>query len=126
VIQLSPGLVEPLIALSIVYVGLENILRREPQHRALLTFSFGLVHGLGFASVLRDAGVGSTSAGMAMPLLSFNFGVELGQIALAAMALPLIWKLRRQPRFAGAYLPACSTLITLAGVYWFIERVWAA
>ena len=116
---------EPLIAASIVYVGVENLLRRgDPKNRWMLTFAFGLIHGFGFASVLRDLGVGSNGTDVAMPLLSFNLGVELGQIAVAAIVLPLIWKLRTKPIFVKRWVPACSIAVALAGGYWFIQRVW--
>jgi hydrogenase/urease accessory protein HupE len=119
---LPASIVEPVIAVSIVYVGLENIFRREIKRRWLLTFAFGLIHGFGFATVLREIGVGSQGEGVAIPLLSFNLGVEIGQIAIAALVLPLIWKLRRRPGFVIRYVPACSLLIALAGGYWLIER----
>jgi hydrogenase/urease accessory protein HupE len=121
VIDIPAGVVEPLIAASIIYVGLENVLRREIQRRWLLTFAFGLVHGFGFASALRELGVGVGVKAVA-PLVSFNLGVEIGQIAVAALVLPLVWKLRQRPRFVARYVPACSILIALAGGYWFIER----
>jgi len=121
VVKVSPGVVEPLIAVSIIYVGLENIFRREIKRRWLLTFAFGLVHGFGFASALRELGVGAGVKAVT-PLLSFNLGVEIGQIAIAALILPLIWKLRQQPRFVIRYVPACSILVALAGGYWLIER----
>ncbi len=122
-VTISPSIVEPLIAVSIVYVGLENIIRRETKRRWLLTFGFGLIHGFGFASVLRELGIGAQGNGILMPLLSFNLGVEIGQIALAALVLPLIWKLRKEPNFVIRYVPACSILIVLAGCYWLIERI---
>ena len=121
-VNLPSSIVEPLIAVSIIYVGVENILRKENNKRWLLTFGFGLVHGFGFASVLGELGIGESASGAALPLLGFNLGVEIGQIAIAAVALPLIWKLREQPRFALRYAPACSLLIALAGGYWLIER----
>jgi len=121
VVKVSPGIVEPLIAASIIFVGLENVFRREIKRRWLLTFAFGLVHGFGFASALRELGVGTGVRAVA-PLLSFNLGVEIGQIAIAALILPLIWKLRQQPRFVLRYVPACSILVALAGGYWLIER----
>jgi hydrogenase/urease accessory protein HupE len=121
VVKIPPGVVEPLIAASIIYVGLENIFRREIKRRWLLTFAFGLVHGFGFASALGELGVGTGLRAVA-PLLSFNLGVEIGQIAIAALVLPLIWKLRRQPQFVIRYVPACSIMIALAGGYWLIER----
>ncbi len=121
-VNLSPGIVEPLIAVSIIYVGIENIFRREIKGRWLLTFAFGLIHGFGFATVLRDLGIGMQGSTV-VPLLSFNLGVETGQIAIAALVLPLIWKLKRQPSFALRFVPACSILVALAGGYWLIERV---
>ncbi|MEO7597450.1 MAG: HupE/UreJ family protein, partial [Opitutus sp.] len=92
---LSPRWVEPAIAASIVFVGLENLWRRgaEPRGRMLVTFCFGLVHGFGFANVLRGLGVGSGGRGIALPLFTFNLGVELGQIAVASLVLPIMWQL---------------------------------
>jgi hydrogenase/urease accessory protein HupE len=117
--------VEPLIAASIVYIGLENLLRRgEPKGRWLLTFGFGLVHGCGFASALRELGVGANGLGVAVPLVSFNLGVELGQLCIAALVLPFLWKLRRNPGFVRQCVPACSVLIALLGGFWFVQRVW--
>jgi hydrogenase/urease accessory protein HupE len=124
-VRVPTQFIEPLIAASIVYVGVENILRRgEPQGRWLLTFAFGLIHGFGFASVLRDMGVGARAGGVAMPLFSFNLGVEVGQIIVAALALPLIWQLRKQDYFLRRAVPACSVLVAIAGGFWFVQRVW--
>ena len=118
-------IVEPLIAASIVYVGIENLLRSDvPKARQLVTFGFGLIHGFGFASVLREMGIGAGTAGIALPLLSFNVGVELGQILVAAMALPIIWKLRAKPVFIARWGPVCSAAVVLLGSFWFAERVW--
>ena len=122
VVNLSPAIVEPLIAASIVYVGIENILRRQVKRRWLLTFAFGLAHGFGFASALKELEIARNASRAAVPLLSFNLGVELGQIAIAAAMLPLIWKLKQRPVFIKRYAPACSLLIALAGGYWLIER----
>jgi hydrogenase/urease accessory protein HupE len=114
--------VEPLIAASIVYVGAENLLRGGRfTHRGFLTFGFGLVHGLGFATALRDMQIGSGAA-MVLPLVSFNLGVELGQIAVAALVLPAILWLQRDLRFAQHWAPACSVLITIMGGCWLVER----
>ncbi len=122
VVNLPSSIVEPLIAVSIVYVGLENIFRREIKRRWLLTFAFGLIHGFGFATVLRELGIGQQGASAILPLFSFNLGVELGQIAVASLVLPVIWKLKQQPSFALRYAPAFSVLVSLAGAYWLIER----
>lgn len=123
-IDLSPRWVEPLIAASIVYVGLENLVQgaSEPKWRWLVTFGFGLIHGLGFATVLKDLGVGASN-GAAVPLICFNLGVEFGQIALAAVVLPLLWRARRYPWFARQGVFIASGVIILFGAYWFAERV---
>jgi hypothetical protein len=117
--------VEPLIAASIIYVSVENLLRRgEPAGRSLLTFGFGLIHGLGFASVLREMGVGERAGGVVMPLFSFNVGVELGQLMVAAVVLTLLWKLRSKPMFIARLAPACSVAVAVFGGYWLFERIW--
>src|SRR6266436_4438971 len=124
-VHISSRVVEPLIAASIVYVGIENLLRGDdPKGRWLLTFAFGLIHGFGFASVLRELGVGANGTGITVPLVSFNLGVELGQLAIAGLALPVIWKLRTQPLFIRRWLPACSALVLALGSFWFVQRVW--
>lgn len=124
IVQIPSRIIEPTIAASIVYVGLENIARHgHPKGRWLLTFAFGLVHGFGFASVLREMEIAKAGS-VVVPLVSFNLGVETGQIAVAAIVLPLIWHLRKRPSFTPRWVPACSVLVAAAGAYWFIERVW--
>jgi hydrogenase/urease accessory protein HupE len=122
-VRFSPAVVEPLIALSIAYVGLENMVRRNLERRWLLTFGFGLIHGLGFASVLREMGVGTNGAAALGPLLAFNLGVETGQIGIAVIALPLILSLSRRPRLALYLRPATSLGVIAMGTWWLIERV---
>jgi hydrogenase/urease accessory protein HupE len=123
IIRLPSSLVEPLIAVSILYVGLENLYRRDLQHRWRLTFAFGLIHGLGFASVLRDLGIGVGGSREAIiPLLAFNFGVELGQLAIALCALPVIWRAQQLPYTYPRFATICSVLVLFAGVYWLCER----
>lgn len=121
-INVPPMIVEPVIAASIVFVGLENLFRRRVAARWLVTFVFGLVHGLGFASILSELGIGELGAQAAIPLLSFNLGVELAQIAIASLVLPLVWRLERRPSFALKHAPALSLLITFAGLYWLLAR----
>jgi hydrogenase/urease accessory protein HupE len=124
-VEIPSRIVEPLIAASIVYVGVENRLRGDDtKGRHLLTFGFGLIHGFGFASVLREMGVGSRAGGVAAPLFSFNLGVELGQMIIAAAALPIIWKLWARPVFIERWAPTCSAVIMLLGAIWLVERVW--
>lgn len=121
VVSIPSIIVEPMIAVSIVFVGIENLLRREPRGRWMLTFGFGLIHGFGFASALKEMGIGH-GLRAAVPLLSFNLGVEAGQLAIAAAVLPVIWMLRRRPTFVVRFAPACSLLIALAGGYWLLVR----
>lgn len=121
-VNISPGIVEPVIAASVVFVGVENLFARRLTARWLVTFVFGLVHGLGFASALRELGVGGSVSHVAIPLLSFNLGVELAQIAIAALVLPLVWRLEQRQVFKLKHGPALSLLITFAGVYWFVAR----
>ena len=125
-LHVSSRIVEPLIAVTIVYVGVENVWRRgDPHGRWMLTFAFGLIHGFGFASVLREMGVGAHSGGVAMPLFSFNLGVELGQLAVAVLALPIIWQLRKQEIFLRRGVPVCSVIVALLGAFWLVQRVWS-
>ena len=125
VVQIPSRIVEPLIAASIVFVGIENLLRGDiPKARRMVPFGFGLIHGFGFASALREAGIGSGTGGILLPLFSFNLGVELGQIMVAAAALPIIWKLRENPMFIARWAPACSAAVVLLGSFWFVQRVW--
>jgi hydrogenase/urease accessory protein HupE len=124
VVTLPSRVVEPLIAASIVFVGIENLARRgeEPRGRWLLTFGFGLVHGFGFAGALKAAGLGSGGAALAIPLFGFNLGVEIGQIAVAAILLPIIFQLRRRPNFIRYGLPVASSVVVLLGGYWLLQR----
>lgn len=123
-VSLPPAIVEPLIAVSIVYVGLENLfLRRQPRHRLALVFVFGLIHGFGFAGALAERLPGITGLAVVPPLLGFNAGVELGQLAVAACLVPLIGLARARPNFSARLQPACSFLIASAGCIWLVQRL---
>ncbi|MFG6567343.1 HupE/UreJ family protein [Sulfitobacter sp. 1A13679] len=118
-----PGaIVEPLIAASITYVAVENIFHSALNRwRPLVIFGFGLLHGLGFASVLGDFGL---PAGQFVPaLIGFNIGVELGQLAVIAIAFVLVgWAMNRDWYRRAIAVPV-SCVIAAVGAYWFIERV---
>jgi hypothetical protein len=125
---LRPGLlptrwVEPAIAFSVAYVGFENLLPRPPRRRWLLVFGFGLVHGLGFASVLRE--IGLPRRGLVLSLVSFNLGVEIGQLLVLALTFPLIvGAARRNPRrFERWGLILGSAIIGAFGTVWLILRL---
>jgi hypothetical protein len=115
--------VEVIIALSIVVVAAENILRDTPRHRAAVAFGFGLVHGFGFASVLKEYGLGDQAA---RALLGFNLGVELGQAALVAVCFPLLAALRPHARLHAWIYRAGSAVLVLAGLAWAVVRVTGA
>jgi len=123
VVELPSNVVEPLIALSIAYVGVENIYSRHLHNsRLVLVFLFGLLHGLGFAGVLSDFGMPQNDFTTA--LISFNVGVELGQIAviMAAFVLLAVWFKDRQQYRKFIVVPG-SAFISIIGFYWFIERL---
>jgi hydrogenase/urease accessory protein HupE len=123
-VVVSSRIVEPLIAASIVYVGVENFFRRAEGSRWKLTFCFGLVHGLGFATALRDVGVGAGGHGsIVVPLASFNGGVEAGQIAVACLLVPLFWWLNTRSNQTVRFAYAWSLLVAVAGGFWLIERM---
>jgi hypothetical protein len=111
--------VEALIALSIIYVAVENLVLRQHRHRALITFLFGLVHGFGFASVLRGYGLGEA---VVSGLLGFNLGVELGQAVVVAALLPLVRMAQRRPAFHLRAVRVLSVLLLTSGGYWLVER----
>jgi hypothetical protein len=113
--------VECAIALSIVYVGLENLTPRAARPRFAIVFAFGLVHGFGFAGALAELGLPAAQTPGA--LLMFNIGVELGQLAVLAVVFPLVRQFRGTPWFAPRAVPALSLATALAGAVWFFERV---
>lgn len=112
--------VEASIALTIAYVGLENLLMRRPRHRWSLTFAFGLVHGFGFAAVLRAMHL--SQSGLAVSLASFNAGVEMGQIAIVSLVYPAIVALKRTT-YRQPVVRATSGAIAVAGLIWFVQRL---
>ncbi len=121
-VTLPAHIVEPLIALSIVYVAVENIFApRLRLWRPALVFGFGLLHGLGFASVLME--VGLSSAHLFAGLIGFNAGVELGQLAVVIAAmLTVAVPFGRREWYRQAIALPCSVAIAGVGAYWFIER----
>jgi hypothetical protein len=117
-----PGaVIEPLIAASIVLVAVENLFEgRERKHRLLVVFVFGLIHGQGFASVLSEAGLPSST--FVPALLSFNIGVELGQLVVVALVLVALHFLSDRARTRYAVRPG-SIAIAAIGLFWAVSRV---
>jgi hydrogenase/urease accessory protein HupE len=119
-----PGrIIEPAIALSIVYVGADNLLVRGGRDvRAWIALTFGFIHGFGFASVLREMDLPSRALGWS--LFSFNLGVEIGQLLVVAVVASALSALRSRSEVAGRRLAfAGSLVVVVAGAFWFIQRV---
>lgn len=115
---------EPLIAASILYVGVEDYLVRDmPTHRWIVTFLFGLAHGFGFASALRLAGIDGSVAARAVPLFGFNLGVEIGQCSIAAVAMPPLWWLMGSAKFKSRWLPWTASIVAVAGLALLVHRL---
>lgn len=124
VLTLPARLVEPLVAATLVLVAVENWRRPDAGGaRWAFAFAFGLVHGLGFAAALTATGLGRNGAPLALPLLGFNLGVEVGQIVVAAVVLPLLFGLRRWPSFERYGARAISVGVGALGLVWFCARL---
>jgi len=121
-IPIHPRLVESIIALSIVYVAVEDVIRVDPPRRYLVTFGFGLLHGMGFASVLREL---LPDEGIVAPVLAFNIGVEVGQLAVVAALCPLLFLLARgigARHYRRIVVPGVAVVLAVVGTVWLIER----
>ncbi|GIK15800.1 MAG: membrane protein [Planctomycetota bacterium] len=122
VISLPPSVVEPLIALSITYVAVENILTPNLKRwRPLVVFAFGLLHGLGFAGVLAD--IGLPRGEYLLSLAAFNLGVEAGQAAVVALAFLAVGAFRRHTWYRRAVIVPASVMIAVVGAWWTVERL---
>ncbi|MEJ7602892.1 MAG: HupE/UreJ family protein [Kofleriaceae bacterium] len=124
-IALPTRVVESLIAASIIYTAIENVVRPDARWRFGLTFAFGLVHGLGFASQLEER---LPANHVIVPLLAFNVGVELGQLTIVAVALPVCWFLARglgAVRYRHIVIRGMAVLLSFVGIKWLIERVFS-
>jgi hydrogenase/urease accessory protein HupE len=122
IISLSPTIVEPLIAASIVYVGVENVLTGTLKPwRVVVVFLFGLLHGMGFAGVLTEIGLPRSE--FVTALIAFNVGVELGQLTVILSALALVGWFRSRDWYRRRIVIPASLLISLIGLYWTIQRI---
>lgn len=119
--------IEPAIALSIVYVGADNLLVSAGGRdtRAWIAFAFGLIHGFGFANVLRDMDLPGRALGWT--LFAFNVGVEIGQLVFVVLVASLVMWVRSRSESAGRRLAfGGSIIVMLAGVFWFVQRVFSS
>ena len=123
VVNISSAIVEPLIAISIVYVAVENLFTNKLSiWRPLVVFMFGLLHGLGFASVLTE--IGLPRADFVTGLVAFNVGIELGQLSVIAIAFLFtgLW-FRKKDWYRQRIVWPASAAIAFVGSYWTIERI---
>jgi hydrogenase/urease accessory protein HupE len=116
-------IIEPAIALSIVYVGADNLLIRGGRDvRAWIAFAFGFIHGFGFANVLREMDLPARALGWS--LFSFNVGVEIGQLLVVVAVASAFTALRSRSEAAGRQLAVVGSIIVMAaGAFWFVQRV---
>ena len=119
----SSRVVEPLVALSVAYVGVENLFARSKRirRRALITLPFGLIHGFAFASGLLLVHLPRRELPLA--LVGFNTGVELGQLGVMALVLPVLFLLARRPRVYDRARAGLSIGVLVCGLVWFVQRV---
>lgn len=123
VVAISPRIVEPIIAASIIFVGIENFRRGDNvKARCWLALGFGLIHGFGFAGALRETGLGDSAGSLVSALFSFNLGVELGQLVIAALFLGTLWQLRRFKPVEQYATPVISAVVIALGGWWLVER----
>jgi hypothetical protein len=122
VVALPSRLVESLIAASIAYVGVENMITSQLKPwRPAMVFGFGLLHGLGFAGVLRELAL--PRGQFATALVSFNVGVEVGQLAVVGLAFLAVGWFRRSASYRKRVVIPLSAAIAAAGLYWSVIRV---
>jgi hypothetical protein len=120
-VTVPAAIIEPLIAVTVLAVAVDAVLRPQAGARIAMTFAFGLIHGFGLSNVLRALGL---SGGQLLPaLLGFNLGVELGQLAIVSPIFPLVmWLRRRQPVYGRARNVLCGSVAVVA-VFWIVVRV---
>ena len=124
VLSISPKIVEPMIALSIVFIAVENLFTAKLNAwRPFVVFGFGLLHGLGFAGVLHELGLPRDQ--YLLGLTGFNIGVELGQLAIITLAFcACAYWFRHQPWYRSRIVRPASAAIAMIGFFWTIERIW--
>jgi hypothetical protein len=124
VVTAPAAVIEPLIAASIIAVCVGNFVRRDVvTDRYWMAGVFGLIHGFGFAGILRETALAETGTGLVAPLLAFNLGVETGQLMVAALFIPLLLLLRRVQAFERYGTTALSVVVIVTSSYWLIERL---
>jgi hypothetical protein len=121
IVRVSSSVVEPIIAASIAFVAIENLLTRQVHPwRIAIVFTFGLVHGMGFAGALKDVGLPANQ--LVAALVSFNVGVEVGQLSVIALAMLAIGWLRHKVWYRTRITMPLSGAVALVGLWWAAQR----
>ena len=119
--SLPASIVEPLIALTIAVVAFENVFQKSFRRRWILIFVFGLVHGLGFVGVLKEITVSKQE--LLTSLVSFNIGIEAGQILIVSAGLFFMYFVHKTP-WSAVFVRWSSVAIGVLGLVWFVERIY--
>lgn len=120
IVRVSPRIAEAAIAATIVWVAVDNVRREDPAHRWIVALVFGLIHGFGFGSALRDLGM--PTGGIIPALLGFNVGVELGQLLVVAPCVAALAVADRHPTARATATRSISAMIAVLGLMWFFDR----
>ena len=124
VVRLPPHFVEPAIAASILFAALENVVRPRDRGRWRVAFALGLLHGFGFSAALTDLGLRKSD--LLTTLFGFNVGVEIGQLAVVAVFLPIAFRLRGWSRYPAVVLGGGSVVVAIVALVWFVQRALAS
>lgn len=120
IVDLPSKFVESVIALSICYVAIENIFKEKINYRWAITFIFGLIHGMGFASILKEMELPKSN--LAVALLNFNLGIEFIQLSIALLIVPILLKLQVLSKYR-SYVKIGSVFIFILGLIWLVQRL---
>jgi hydrogenase/urease accessory protein HupE len=124
ILALDPEITETLIAASIAYVGIENLVMKEQRRRWIVAGAFGLIHGAGFSGHLTELLRSMMDLGNIWgPLIGFNVGIELGQVVVIAISIPIIYGFKKLGKWE-ALVPELSRVIAAVGVFLVVSRVW--
>ncbi len=121
IIVIPAKIIEPLIALSVIIAAINNLKPLLPYSRWLIAFALGLIHGFGFATVLTDLGLSTSQA--LVSLLGFNLGVEIGQLAIVLLVLPLAYIVRHNVFYRRGIFQGGSIASAMLASVWLIQRI---
>ncbi|MFV1984647.1 MAG: HupE/UreJ family protein, partial [Thiohalomonadales bacterium] len=120
ILSISPTIIEPIIALSVIVLALLNLINTKNVKHWPIVFAFGLIHGFGFAFVLDEVPI--QSGELISSLFGFNLGVEIGQLTIVAILIPVLYFMYSKLYYQRLIIPALSIVIASIGIFWFLER----